>query len=67
MPRTVSEADRKQAYGVSLTRRQREKFVQIGGSAWLQARLDDLIEGDASTRRLRAANNIPTTRKARTA
>jgi hypothetical protein len=66
MPRTVSEADRKLAFGVSLTRRQREKFVQIGGSAWLQARLDDLIEGEPR-RRLRAANSILTPKKARTA
>jgi hypothetical protein len=62
MPRTVSEADRKLAFGVSLTRRQREKFVQIGGSAWLQARLDRLIEDEPGRRRTPA-----TPKKARTA
>lgn len=44
MARTTTDEDRKQAYGVSLTKAQREVFVNIGASRWLQATLDRIAQ-----------------------
>lgn len=39
-PPRKPDSERKTATGVSLTRKQRETFIAMGGSAWLQNLLD---------------------------